>query len=183
VAAVIDPTGTLMGTFPKQRPVPLMLDGTPGDRLPVFAVDGGVLGVAICYDYDAPAVCGALVRSGATVLVAPTLDAMSWGRAQHEHHALLFRLRAVENDRWVLRAATSGRTEVISPSGMPSREGIAIGETGYIELPFAHRDSWTLASWLTFRGPTAAGATAVFLVLRVLAWMRAGKRGKGQDCS
>jgi apolipoprotein N-acyltransferase len=179
VAAVIDSDGTLLGTFPKQRPVPLMLDGTPGDRLPVFEVDGAVLGVAICYDFDAPAVCGALVRSGATVLAAPTMDTMSWGRVQHEHHALLFRLRAVENDRWVLRAATSGRTEVISPTGMPSKEGIAIGATGHIVLSFAHRDSWVLGSWLSFLGPIAAGGTGVFFVLSVLArmraWWRAGR--------
>src|SRR5262249_26326030 len=130
--------------------------------------DGGVLGVAICYDFDAPGVCAALARSGATVLAAPTLDAISWGRVQHEHHALLFRLRAVENDRWVLRAATSGRTEVISPTGMPSKEGIEIGATGHIVLPFAHRDSWVPGSWLSFLGPMAAGGTAVFCVLRML---------------
>src|SRR5262249_9504197 len=39
VAAVVGPDGELLGTFPKQRPVPLMMDGTPGDRQPVFAVD------------------------------------------------------------------------------------------------------------------------------------------------
>ena len=108
VAAVIGPDGRLLGTFPKQRPVPLMIDGIPGERQPVFPVEQGVLGVAICYDFDSPAVAAALVHAGASVLVAPTLDAMQWGRAQHEHHALLFRLRAVENDRWLLRAASSG---------------------------------------------------------------------------
>lgn len=44
VAAVIDADGRLLGTFPKQRPVPLMLDGTPGDRRPVFPVDRGGVG-------------------------------------------------------------------------------------------------------------------------------------------
>lgn len=81
VAAVIDPDGQLLGTFPKQRPVPLMIDGTPGDRQPVFPVDRGVLGVAICYDFDAPALAASVVHSGATVLVAPTMDAMSWGES------------------------------------------------------------------------------------------------------
>jgi apolipoprotein N-acyltransferase len=36
VAAVLDAQGSLIGTFPKQRPVPLMLDGRPGTRQPVF---------------------------------------------------------------------------------------------------------------------------------------------------
>jgi apolipoprotein N-acyltransferase len=164
VAAVIDRHGQLLGTFPKQRPVPLMIDGTPGDRRPVFPVDQGVLGVAICYDFDAPAVAASLVHAGATVLVAPTMDAMSWGRAQHEHHALLFRLRAVENDRWLLRASSSGRSEVISPRGVPSEGGINVGQVGHAVLPFAHRDSWTPAYWLSFLGPGAAVGTLVFLL-------------------
>jgi apolipoprotein N-acyltransferase len=164
VAAVLDPSGQLVGTFPKQRPVPLMIDGTPGDRQPVFPVEQGVLGVAICYDFDAPAVAASIVHSGATVLVAPTMEAMSWGRVEHEHHALLFRLRAVENDRWLLRACSSGRSEVISPRGAPSEEGIDVGKVGHIVLPFAHRNSWTPAYWLSFLGPEAAAGTVVFLL-------------------
>jgi apolipoprotein N-acyltransferase len=173
VAAVIAPDGKLLGTFPKQRPVPLMVDGTPGDRRPVFAVDEGVLGIGVCYDFDAPEVAGSLVGSGATALVDPTLDRMDWGRVQHEHHALLCRLRAVENDRWLVRAASSGRTEVISPRGLPSKEGIEIGKVGHIVLPFAHRDSWALGGRLWFLGPAALAGTVLFLAVRGLARVRA----------
>lgn len=176
VAAVVGPDGTLQGTFPKQRPVPLLADGVPGDRQPVFPVADGVLGVAICYDFDAPAVAGALTHSGATVLVAPTMDALAWTRAQHEHHALLFRLRAVENDRWVLRASSSGRTEVISPRGVPSPEGIGVGEVGSIVLPFAHRTSQTLGGRLAILGPAAALGTALFVLMRGWIWVRTRRR-------
>jgi apolipoprotein N-acyltransferase len=169
VAAVIGTGGELLGTFPKQRPVPLMEDGAPGDRRPVFAVEGGVLGVAVCYDFDVPAVAGALVRDGATVLVAPTMDVMRWGRAQHEHHALLFRLRAVEADRWLVRASSSGRTEVVSPRGVPSSEGVEIGPPGWVVLPFAHRDTWAPGARLAFLGPLAALATVAYLAWRALA--------------
>jgi apolipoprotein N-acyltransferase len=183
VAAVVGPDGRLLGTFPKQRPVPLLADGTPGARRPVFAVDGGVLGVAVCFDFDAPAVAGDLVRSGATVLVAPTLDARGWGRAQHEHHALLFRLRAVENDRWVVRAASSGRTEVISPRGVASVEGIEIGATGQVVLPFAHRDSWAPGGRLAWLGPAAAVGAALFLGWRGLTWARRRLSGASSCCA
>jgi apolipoprotein N-acyltransferase len=176
VAAVIGPDGRLLGTFPKQRPVPLMVDGTPGERRPVFEVEQGVLGVAVCYDFDAPAVSGALVRSGATVLVAPTLDAKRWTWVQHDHHALLFRLRAVENDRWLVRAASSGRSEVIDPHGRPSPVGIEFGEVGSIVLPFAHRDSWAPGGRLAFLGPAAAAGTLAFLLGRVLAVLRARRK-------
>jgi apolipoprotein N-acyltransferase len=177
VAAVVGPDGVLLGTFPKQRPVPLMVDGTPGDRRPVFAVgDDAVLGVAVCYDFDAPAVAGALVNSGATVLVAPTMDRMEWTRAQHEHHALLFRLRAVENDRWLVRATSSGRTEVIDPRGVPSRQGIEIGAVGHIVLPFAYRHSWALGGRLAWLGPAAVVGTLLFLAWWVLERVRARRR-------
>ena len=120
VAAVIDADGNVIDTFPKQRPVPLMLDGKPGTRRPVFPVERGTLGVAICYDFDNPAIAADLVAKGATVLVAPTGDLMTWSEVQHVHHGQLARLRALETDRWLLRATTSGRTEVIDPHGHPS---------------------------------------------------------------
>src|SRR5262249_22047492 len=104
--------------------------------------------------------------------VAPTLDAMSWTRTEHEHDALLFRLRAVENDRWLVRASSSGRTEVIRPSGVPSQEGIEVGAGGHVVLPFAHRNSWAPGGRRAFIGPAAGVGTALFLLWRVLAWLR-----------
>jgi apolipoprotein N-acyltransferase len=174
VAALIDAEGNHLGTFPKQHPVPLMLDGLPGTRRPVFPLDQGVLGIAVCYDFDAPEVAASLVRAGATVLVAPTFDAMSWTRIQHAHHEALFRLRAIENDRWVLRAVSSGRSEVIDPRGVPSTQGIEVGEKGFIVLPYAHRSTTTLGSQLYLLGPIAAFLLLAFLgiqaVLSIKRW-------------
>ena len=83
VAAVIDDKGKLLDAFPKQRPVPLFQDGLPGTRRPVIPTTDGILGVAVCYDFDAQGIAATLVGQGATVLVAPTCDALSWGRVQH----------------------------------------------------------------------------------------------------
>ena len=164
VAAVIDLQGSLLGTFPKQRPVPLMVDGRAGERRPVFVVDGGTLGIGLCYDFDAPEIAGSLVRSGATVLVAPTGDLMDWGRIQHHHHELLVRLRAVENDRWILRATSSGRSEAIDPHGVPSSEHLEIGAKGTFKVKYGHRNSVTLGSYASVLGPLAACLTALFLL-------------------
>lgn len=171
LAVVIDAHGKELGSFPKQRPVPMMLDGKPGDRRPVFSVDGGVLGVAVCYDFDAPEVASSLVRAGATVLVSPTFDALWWTRIQHVHHELLTRIRAVENDRWLLRCASSGRSEVIDPHGYPSQQGVEIAEKGMITLPFAHRTTTALGGQLYWIGPAMAGLTLLFLVYRTLIWL------------
>ena len=165
VAAVIDTSGSLRGTFPKQRPVPLMLDGRPGDRRPVFALDQGCLGIGLCYDFDAPEIAGSLVGNGATLLVAPTGDLLTWGRIQHTHHELLVRLRAIENDRWILRATSSGRSEAIDPHGFPSQEFLGVGETGTVRVGYAHRSGRPLGSRAYILGPLAAMMTVVFLAI------------------
>ena len=164
LAVVLDASGQVLGTFPKQHPVPMMLDGKPGDRRLVFPMPDGVLGVAVCYDFDAPEVAGWLVRHGATVLVSPTFDALWWTEIEHVHHELLTRLRAVENDRWLLRSVSSGRTEVIDPRGYASDRGIAIGEKGYIVLSFGHRHTVAWGTYLAPLGPVAMILTAGFLL-------------------
>jgi apolipoprotein N-acyltransferase len=176
VAAVVGPDGELIGTFPKQRPVPLMHDGTPGARRPVFPVDGGVLGVGVCFDFDAPEVAASLVEQGATVLVAPTFDALSWSGVQHDQHELLARLRAVENDRWFVRAVSSGRSEAIDPRGVPSAEGVAVGESGLVTVGFAHRGGRPLGGQAHVLGPAAAGGTLLFLLFAAVRRWR-GRRG------
>jgi apolipoprotein N-acyltransferase len=165
VAAVLDSQGELIGTFPKQRPVPLMIDGRPGDRCPVFPIPGAIFGIGLCYDFDAPAVAARLTAAGASVLVAPTGDLMSWGRVQHVNHELLVRLRAVENDRWILRATTSGRSEAIDPHGVPSAEHLDIGETGQVVAQYGSRSTFSLGGRMHLLGPMAA-AVSVLLGLR-----------------
>src|SRR5262249_22674372 len=99
-----------------------------------------------------------------------------WSRVQHVHHELLVRLRAVENDRWILRAASSGRSEVIDPHGRPSDRGVEIGERGFITLPYGHRTTVTLGSWLSFLGPAAGVGTGLFLAGRAVSYLRSRRR-------
>lgn len=169
VAAVLDCEGKLVGTFPKQRPVPLMVDGRPGDRCPVFPLPVGTAGIGLCYDFDAPAVAGKLTASGATVLVAPTGDLMPWGTVQHLNHELLVRLRAVENDRWILRATTSGRSEAIDPHGVPSAEHLDVGETGQLVVAFGSRTTFALGGRLHLLGPVAAAVTVLLCLRGIIA--------------
>lgn len=180
VAALVDRQGKLEGTFVKQRPVPLFSDGVAGTERPVFALGGqGTLGMAICYDFDAPSIAASLVRDGATVLAVPTFDAMSWGRVQHLNHGQIVRLRPVETDRWILRAASSGRSETIDPYGCPSREGIDVGDRGHLFTPFAHRGGYPLGARAHVLGPIFAGLTlcaAVAFLIRAVRNRRSGEQ-------
>jgi apolipoprotein N-acyltransferase len=172
VAAVIDSEGTLIDTFPKQRPVPLMHDGDPGTGRPVFDVNGEVLGVGVCYDFDAPEVAAHLVRRGATVLVVPTDDLRSRWWVWQRNHGLLVRLRAVENDRWVLRAVNTGRSEAINPHGEPSSEGVDFGDHGWVRVAYADRRTFALGGWAHVLGPMAAAATAFALGCMIASALR-----------
>ena len=91
---------------------------------------------------------------------------------QHVHHELLLRLRAVENDRWILRAASSGRSEVIDPHGVPSEEGIDIGTVGMKTSAFGHRDTFALGGRLDWFGPVAGAAAGLFLALWIVRRIR-----------
>src|SRR5262249_12839607 len=176
VAAVIDSDASLIDTFPKQRPVPLMHDGDPGTRRPVFDVDGEVLGVGVCYDFDAPEVAADLGHRGATVLVGPTHDSRSWWWVRQQHHGLLVRLRAVENDRWVLRAVNTGRSEAITPHGEPSSEGVEFGEHGWVRVAYADRRTFALGGRAHVLGPIAAAATAFAVGCLIASALRPTKR-------
>jgi apolipoprotein N-acyltransferase len=179
VAVVIDEKGKILDTFPKQRPVPLFADGLAGARRPVVPIESGTLGVAICYDFDAQEIAATLVSQGATVLVAPTGDLLSWGWMQHVHHELLVRLRAVENDRWLVRCVSTGRSEAVNPHGRPSVEGLEIAKPGTVVVEFAHQESFALGGQLHFLGPAAAGGTVLFIVVCCLGLIRKW-RSRGQ---
>jgi apolipoprotein N-acyltransferase len=183
VAAVLDGEGKLLGTFQKQRPVPLMLDGPPGTSRPVFRVAETTLGIGICYDFDAPAIAASLVRDGATVLVVPTCDLMMWSKIQHVHHELLVRLRAVENDRWILRAASSGRSEAVDPHGVPSRESQEIGKTGYVQVAYGERMGVPPGGQASILGPVAGVLTILVVLWHLMNRSRIGSSSarRGSD--
>jgi len=81
-------------------------------------LDAGIpLGLAVCYEIVFPNVVARQVRAGAEVLATLTNDAWygtSWALDQHFAQAIL---RAVETRRWVIRAALTGISGAIDPSG------------------------------------------------------------------
>ena len=70
LAAVIDRTGALVGTYSKNHPTEGEIAGgvTPGDAAPVFATDVGRLGVGICFDVNWPGFWADLAAQGADLV-------------------------------------------------------------------------------------------------------------------
>lgn len=89
----------------------------PGTEQVVFDTKAGRAGVLICYESIFPEAAGEAVRRGAQLLVVVSND--SWFQdtpAMREHHSHAV-LRAVEEDRYVLRAGNTGISSVIDNRG------------------------------------------------------------------
>lgn len=137
-AFMLDTRGETVGTADKVHLVPFgeflpfptlfqYLEGltaesgqfTPGQSHRTMAIPGvqATLGVFVCYESIFPEITRELTQLGANFLVNATNDAW-FGRsaAPHQHFAMSI-ARAVETGRSVVRAANTGISGVIEPSG------------------------------------------------------------------
>ena len=71
----------------------------------------------ICFESIFPRISWKLARDGAQVLVVITNDAWFGRTAAAAQHRQMAVLRAVETNRWVLRAASTGISSIIAPDG------------------------------------------------------------------
>lgn len=99
-------------------------------------------GPAICYEIVFPQITRRQVRNGADVLVTITNDAWYDGTAAPRQHLDQARLRAIESDRYLLRAGTTGISALVDPAGRILEE-LPMGQTGIIYAEFQPRTSVT----------------------------------------
>ncbi len=135
-AAFVAPDGSFIGRYDKMHLVPfgeyvpfqglLSFAGslttevgqmTHGKRRVVFAADGHRYGVFICYESIFADEVRQFVKQGATVLVNISDDGWYGDTSAPWQHLNIARMRAVENDRWLLRDTNNGITTVIDPYG------------------------------------------------------------------
>lgn len=99
-------------------------------------------GPAICYEIVYPQITRNQIRNGADVLVTITNDAWFEGTSAPAQHLAQARLRAIEGDRYLLRAATTGISAFIDPTGTVL-EAIPMGRDGIIYADFQPRTKTT----------------------------------------
>lgn len=116
-AVVFGPGGEELGRYAKRHPIQLFSDGVPGQSLQPIDTPVGKLGLMICYDFDFADTVRQAVRNDADLLVVPTFDAVGWGERQHAQHARMAQARAIEVGRYVVRATSSGVSQIISDRG------------------------------------------------------------------
>jgi apolipoprotein N-acyltransferase len=105
---------------------------------------GGLLkyGPAICYEIVYPQITRTQIKNGAEVLVTITNDAWYDGTSAPAQHLWQARLRAIEGDRYILRAATTGISAYIDPTGR-LLETIPMNRDGIIYAKFQPRTALT----------------------------------------
>lgn len=90
---------------------------TSGPEPTIFAVGPARLGVLICYEGMYPALAREYRKRGANALVLLTNDTW-WGRSAFAPwHAAMLASRAIESNVPILRAANSGISSLVLPSG------------------------------------------------------------------
>jgi apolipoprotein N-acyltransferase len=135
-AALISPTGEWTGRYDKVHLVPF------GEYLPfpqLFAFAGGLtkevgqfeagtsrspldaggtkLGVFVCYESVFPGEVRQFADQGAQVFVNLSNDGWYGDSGAYAQHLNQTRMRAIENDRWLLSATNTGVTASIDPYG------------------------------------------------------------------
>ncbi len=102
-------------------------------------------GMAICYEIVFPQIARDSVRRGAELLVTITNDAWFDVSAAPYQHLNMARMRAIENDRWLVRAATTGISAVVDPTGRVI-ETVPLNERGTIVAKVGLRTGETMSA-------------------------------------
>lgn len=135
----ISPDGGYCGRYDKLHPIPYIekrLRPGPKNLVPnpvpgPIKTPAGLLGVQICYDLDFENGSRLMASKGAQLLAVNNLDPEEWGRWQHLQHSAMAPMRAVESGLWLVRAASSGWSQIMDPLGRV-RASLPMGETGVL---------------------------------------------------
>jgi len=135
----------------------------PGSGAVVFQGPPAPLGVVICYEGIFPDLVREFVKGGARVIVNMTNDAW-FGRTDGPwQHLAMYPFRAVEHRTAVVRAANTGVSALIAPSGQIVRR-LTLYHRDTMSEPLPLREGSTLYSrfgeWLAYLA-FAVGATAL----------------------
>jgi len=108
------PLGRLLGFIDK---LVVGVGDFSAGRVRPLSLDGHSLGVLVCYEAIFPELARDYVRQGSDLLINITNDAW-FGRSPASRQLLaMTRFRAIENRIWIARAANTGISALVSPSG------------------------------------------------------------------
>lgn len=179
-AAFIAPDGSFVGRYDKIHLVPfgeyvpfqtlLSFAGsltaevgqmTHGRQRVAFASAGHRYGTFICYESIFADEVRQFARLGADVLVNISDDGWYGDTSAPWQHLNIARMRAIENDRWLLRDTNTGITAVIDPYGRVLQSAPRHAETAL----YAHFNYITHETFYTRHGDLFAWLCAIIAVV------------------
>ena len=92
-------------------------DFVPGEKGVPLAWNDRFLAVQICFEIIFPELCREIVKNGGQLIVNITNDAWFGKTAAPYQHFAMTRFRAIENRRALVRAANTGISGFVSPTG------------------------------------------------------------------
>lgn len=155
----VAPGGMLLGRYDKVHLVPFAEFGEQAGRdSGLLRTPVGDVGVAICFESTFPEVARRSVMAGAVLLTVLTNDAWFDGPLAPTQHAAIAPFRAIEEGRYLLRAANSGPSMIIDPHGRVIG-ALPLGARGVVAARVAPRRGLTpyarygyLFGWATVLG-------------------------------
>jgi apolipoprotein N-acyltransferase len=157
-------------------------DITPGKTHVLHSFEGHPFGSPICYEIIFPRLVRRFVERGAQFLVTITNDGWYGKTSAPRQHFLIAVFRAVENRRYLLRAATTGVSGIVDPYGRILARSQLMTETfltGNIE-PLRGLSVYTrLGDVLPVAGLTLGGIFFILSLIKVAnERKKPGRRGK-----
>ncbi|MHB2251492.1 apolipoprotein N-acyltransferase [Corynebacterium aurimucosum] len=148
--------------------VDLAGDMKPGDGPGVVTMAGTAVGVATCYEVSFDQAFRTAINNGAQIFTTPTNNATFSDSDMTYQQLAMSRLRAMEADRAVVVAATSGVSAIVHPDGSVSQDS-GIFEPAYLEEELPLREGRTFAvrygsllQWLMTIIGTACALYAIY---------------------
>ncbi len=141
---------------------------TPGRELRLHKMNSFSFGSPICYEIIFPALVRKFTRQGAEFLVTITNDGWYGTSAAPYQHFAIAVIRAVENRRFLLRAATTGISGIISPTGRIIAKS-RLNTSVFLTAPVSCRDNQTFyvryGDWPAYISLTITGVFFILLLL------------------
>ncbi|MCO5053326.1 MAG: hypothetical protein M9920_13615 [Verrucomicrobiae bacterium] len=180
-AFVVGTNGDTLFQQAKSVPVQFFKDGLPASHQKLWDSPWGRLGICICYDLSYTRVTDELVRQGAQLLIVPTMDVIEWGRHEHELHARVAPVRAMEYGLPIFRVASSGISQGVDYHGQVQSRAPFPGEGEVIRFKVSpvERGSRPPDRWLAWGSVIL---TALFIAwLPVARWRERRRNSKPSD--
>jgi apolipoprotein N-acyltransferase len=151
-AFVLTPAGETAGVYRKVHLVPFgefipfknvlyfvsplverLVDFSPGGGMNVLPVAGRPINTAICYEVVYPSLMREAVRGGSQLLTTITNDAWYGGSSAPYQHFALASMRAIEQGRYLARAANTGISGVVDPYGRVVQQSAIFEQVGLVQ--------------------------------------------------